>query len=84
MISKITVWFIYNSCTLVCVLYFNSQLQVFFVILLFDRNFVLMLPWLPDVTIVQSDVTVVVPLQLSTGSTHAYLFLLLPPSGYSV
>ncbi len=43
-------------------------LQVFWVILLFDINVVLMLPWWPDVTIVQSDITIVVPWQLSTGN----------------
>ncbi len=41
------------------------------------------LPWWPDVTIVQSDVTIVIPWQLSTGSIHNYL-LLLPPNGYSI
>ncbi len=61
----------------------NSQyflLQVFWVILLFcqivllfDIN-VLMLPWWPDVTIVQSDATIVVLWQLSTGSIHDYVF----------
>ncbi len=59
-------------------------LQVFWVILLFDINVVLMLPWWPDITIVQSDITVVVPWQLSTGSIHDYPFLILPPSGYSI
>ncbi len=48
--------------------------QVFWVILLFDINVVLMLPWWFDVTIVQSDITIVVPLQLSTGSKDDYLF----------
>ncbi len=48
-------------------------LQVFWVILLFDINVVLILPWSPDVTIVLSDITVV-PWQLSTGSKHDYLF----------
>ncbi len=48
-------------------------LQVFWVVLLFDINVVLMLPWWPDVTIVQSDVTIVVPWQLSTGSIHDYI-----------
>ncbi len=45
-------------------------LQVFWVILLFSKivplfeiNVVLMLPWPPDVTIVQSDITIVVPWQ---------------------
>ncbi len=37
-----------------------------------------MLPWWPDVTIVQSDVTIVVPWQLSTGSKHDYLFCYCP------
>ncbi len=45
------------------------------IVLLFDINIVLMLlQWLPDVTIVQSDVTIVVPWQLSTGSIHDYIF----------
>ncbi len=39
---------------------------------MFDINVFLMLPWWPDVTIVQSDVTIVVPWQLSTGSKHDY------------
>ncbi len=43
-----------------------TQLQVFWVILLFDINVVLMLQWWPDVTIVQPDVTIIVPWQLST------------------
>ncbi len=34
-------------------------LQVFWVLLLFDINVDLMLPWWPDITIVQSDVTIV-------------------------
>ncbi len=54
------------------------------IVLLFEINVVLMLLWWPDVTIVQSDVTIVVPWQLSTGSIHDYLFLVLPPSGYSI
>ncbi len=37
------------------------------IVLLFDINVVLMLPWLPGVTIV-------VPWQLSTGTKHDYLF----------
>ncbi len=56
-------------------------LQVFWVILLFDINVILMLPWWPDVTIVQSDVTIVVPWQLSTGSKHDYLFCYCPLVG---
>ncbi len=40
-----------------------------------------MLPWWPDVTIVQSDVTIVVPWQLSTGSKHDYLFCYCPLVG---
>ncbi len=52
--------------------------HVFWVILLFDINVVLMLPWWPDVTIVQPDVTIVVPWQLSTGSKHDYLFATAP------
>ncbi len=66
-------------------------LQVFWVILLFcqivllfDINVVLMLPWWPDVTIVQSDITVIVPWQLSSGSIHDYLFCYCPPHGYSI
>ncbi len=53
-------------------------LQVFWVILLFDINVVLMLPWWPDATIIQSDVTIVVPWQLLTGSIHDYLFCYCP------
>ncbi len=60
------------------------MLQVFRVIILFDLNVVLMLPCWPDATIVQSDVAILVPLQLSTGSIHHYIFLLLSPSGYSI
>ncbi len=56
-------------------------LQVFWVILLFDINVVLMLPCWPDVTIVQSDATIVVPWQLSTGSKHNYLFCYCPLVG---
>ncbi len=40
-----------------------------------------MLPWWPDVTIVQSDVTIVVPWQLSTGSKYDYLFCYCPLVG---
>ncbi len=50
------------------------RLQVFWVVLLFDINVVLMLPWWPDVTIVQSDITIVIPWQLLAASTHDYLF----------
>ncbi len=56
-------------------------LQVFWVILLFDINVVLTLPWWPDVTIIQSDVTIVVPWQLSTGSKHDYRFCYCPLVG---
>ncbi len=63
-------------------------LQVFWVILLFcqivllfDINVVLMLPWWPDVTIVQSNVTIVVPCQLSIASIHDYLFCYCPLVG---
>ncbi len=56
-------------------------LQVYWVILLFDINAVLMLPWWSDVTIVQSDVTIVVSWQLSTGSKHDYLFRYCPLVG---
>ncbi len=56
-------------------------LQVFFVILLFDINDFLILPWWPDVTMVQSDITIVVPWQLSTGSKHDYLFWYCPLVG---
>ncbi len=52
-------------------------LQLFCVVLLFDIN-VLLLPWWPDVTIVQSDVTIVVTWQLSTGSKHDYFFCYCP------
>ncbi len=51
--------------------------------LLFDINVVLMLPWWPDVTTVQSDITIVVPWQLSTGSIHD-IFCYCPSSGYSI
>ncbi len=54
--------------------YEHFLLQVFWAILLFDINVVLRLPWWSDVTIVQSDITIVVPWQLSTGSKHDYLF----------
>ncbi len=37
-----------------------------------------MLSWRSDVTIVQSDVTIVVPWQLSTESMHDYLFCYCP------
>ncbi len=53
-------------------------LQVVWVILLFDINVVMMIPWWLDVTIVQSDVTIVVPWQLSTRSNHDYLFCYCP------
>ncbi len=64
-------------------------LQVFWVILLFVINIVLVLPWWPDVTIVQSndvtivqcDITIVVPWQLSTGSKHDYLVCYCPLVG---
>ncbi len=51
------------------------------IVLLFDINVVLMLPRWPDVTIVQSDVTIVVSWQLSTGSIHDYLFCYSPLVG---
>ncbi len=56
-------------------------LQVFWVILLYDINVVLISPWWPGVTIVQSDVTIVVPWQLSTGSIHDYPFYYCPLVG---
>ncbi len=56
-------------------------LQVFCVVLLFDINVVQMLPWWPDVTIIQSDVTIIVPWQLSTGNKHDYLFCYCPLVG---
>ncbi len=59
-------------------------LIVFWVILLLDINVVLMLPWWHDVTMVQSDITIVVPWQLSTASKHDYLFCYCHPSGYSI
>ncbi len=40
-----------------------------------------MLPWWSDVTIVQSDITIVVLQQLSTGSKHDYLFCYFPLMG---
>ncbi len=55
--------------------------QVFRIILLFDINVVLMLPCWPDVTIVESDVIIVVPWKLSTGSKHDYLFCNCPLVG---
>ncbi len=74
-----------QKCSIVYFLF-----QVFWVILLFcqivlliDINVVLMLPWWPDVTIVQSDITIVVPRQLLTGSIHDYVFAT-APSGYSI
>ncbi len=48
------------------------------IVLLFDINVVLMLPSGPDVTIVQSDVTIVIPWQISTGSIHDYFFATAP------
>ncbi len=62
-----------------CHVYF--LLQVFWVILLFDINVVLMLPWCSDITIVESDVIIVVPWQLSTGSKDDYLFCYCPLVG---
>ncbi len=57
-------------------------LQVFWVILLFDINVILMLQsWCPDVTIVESDVIIVRPWQLSTGSKYDYLFCYCPLVG---
>ncbi len=35
-------------------------------------------------TIVQFDETIVLPRKLATGNIHDYLFLVLPPSGYSI
>ncbi len=52
--------------------------QLFWVILLFDINVIFTLPWWPDVTTVQSDITIVVLWQLSTGSIHDYLFCYCP------
>ncbi len=43
-----------------------------------------MSPWWPVVTIVQSDVTIVVPLQLSTGRLHDYHFYYCTTSVYSI
>ncbi len=40
-----------------------------------------MLPWWSDVTIVQSDITIIVPWQPSTGSKHDYLFCYCPLAG---
>ncbi len=48
---------------------------------MFDINVVLMLPWWTDVTIVQSDVTIVVLWQLSKVSKHDYLFGYCPLAG---
>ncbi len=53
-------------------------LQVFWVLLLFDINVVLILQWWPDFTIVQTNVTIVVLWQLLTGSIHEYLFATAP------
>ncbi len=46
------------------------------IVLLFEINVVLVVPWWPDVTIVQSDITIVVPWQLSIGNIHDYLLLM--------
>ncbi len=54
------------------------------IILLFDINVVLMLPWRPDVTIVQSDVTIILIWQLSTRSIHDYIFRYIPSWIWSV
>ncbi len=63
--------------------------QVFWVILrfsqlelLFDINVVLIPPSWLDVTIVQYDVTILVPWQLSTGSIHDYSFCYCALVGY--
>ncbi len=56
----------------------GSHVYFLLQVLLFDINVVPMEPWWPDVTIVQSDVTIVVPWQLSTGSKHGYLFSTAP------
>ncbi len=40
-----------------------------------------MLPWWSDVTIVQTDITIVVPCQLSTGTIDDYLFCYCPLVG---
>ncbi len=50
------------------------------IVLLFYIN-VLMLPWWPDVILVQSDITIVVPWQLTTGIIHDYLFCNCPLVG---
>ncbi len=54
-------------------------LQVFRIILLFDINVVLMLPWWPDVKIVQSDITIVVPFnyQQKANMTTFFCYCLL-------
>ncbi len=51
------------------------------IVLLFDINVVMILLWWPDVTIVQSHVTIVVPWQQSTGSIHDHLFCYCPLVG---
>ncbi len=68
--------------TIPCI-YLNKWVILLFcqIVLLFDINVVLMLPLWPDVTIVQSDITIVVPCQLSTGSIHDYLFCYCPLVG---
>ncbi len=40
-----------------------------------------MLPWWPDVMIVQSDITIIVPWHQSTGSIHDYIFCYCPLVG---
>ncbi len=61
--------------------YVYLLLQLVWVIVLFDINVVLMLPWWSDVTIAQADVTILVSWQLSTGSKHDYLFCYSPLVG---
>ncbi len=56
-------------------------LQVFWVILLFCKIVLLFDINAILITIVQSDVTIVVPWQLSTGSKHDYLFWYCPLVG---
>ncbi len=52
----------------------NFLLQVFWVILLFYQIVLLSYKCCSGVTIVQSDVTIVLPWQQSTGNKHGYLF----------
>ncbi len=76
-ITKISVnLIIYFLVQVCCVILLFCQIK-----LLFDIKVVLMLPWWPDDKIVQSDITIVIPWQLSTGSIHDYMFCYCPLVG---